>query len=235
MKKNFRCWKPALFGLLLLTLAPHQVLAQETGDKRFETAKQLEIFNAVVKEMEMFYVDSINLETTVRRGIDAMLAGLDPYTVYIPEQDMDELDLLKTGEYGGIGAYITKRGDGGGVIVSEIIEGMPAMKAGLLPGDRFLAIDTTNVKDFPSDKVSALLKGVPNTKVKIKIQRPGEKKPRTVEVTRKQVVVDQVVYYGVRGKDTGYIYLRGFTAKSAGEVKAAFEDLRKNHHIRSLV
>jgi carboxyl-terminal processing protease len=146
---------------------------------------------------------------------------------------MGELRLITTGEYGGIGAYIRKRDEG--VIVTEPFEGMPAAVAGLIAGDRILAIDEVNVEKSSSDEVSNLLKGVPNTKLKIKIQRPGEKKPRTVEVTRKQVVVNQVTYYGVFNEDVGYIYLRGFTDKSAQEVKAAFEDLKKNHHIRSLV
>ncbi len=117
----------------------------------------------------------------------------------------------------------------------EPFEGMPAELAGLKAGDLLLAIDTVNVEKMSSDKVSELLKGVPNTKMKIKFQRTGEKKPRTVELTRKQILVDQVTYYGVRGNDVGYIHLRGFTDKSAQEVKVAFEDLRKNHQIKSLV
>ena len=206
---------------------------QAQHDNRFEVSKQLEIFNALVKEMEMFYVDTLDIEKTIRQGIDAMLDRLDPYTEYIPEQDMDNLQMITTGEYGGIGAYIRKRPEG--VVITEPIEGMPATLAGLMAGDLILAIDTVNVEKYPSDKVSNLLKGVPNSKLKIKIQRPGEKKPRTVELTRKQILVNQVTYYGVQNQDVGYIYLRGFTDKSAQEVKAAFEDLRKNHHIRSLI
>lgn len=210
-----------------------QAQAQTQDDKRFEVSKQLDIFNALVKEVEMFYVDTLDMEKTINRGIDAMLGGLDPYTEYIPEKDMGELKLITTGEYGGIGSYI--RGREEGVIIVEPFEGMPAALAGLRAGDRILAIDTVNVEKESSDKVSELLKGVPNTKMTLKIQRPGEKKPRTVELTRKQILVDQVTYYGVRNNDIGYIYLKGFTDKSAQEVKAAFEDLRKNHQIKSLI
>jgi carboxyl-terminal processing protease len=209
-------------------------IGQAQHDNRFEVSKQLEIFNALVKEMEMFYVDSLDIEKTIRRGIDAMLEGLDPYTEYIPEQDMGNLQMITTGEYGGIGAYIRKRPEG--VVISEPIEGMPATLAGLKAGDRILAIDTVNVEKASTDKVSDLLKGIPNSKLKIKILRPGEKKPRTVELTRKHILVNQVTYYGVRNKDVGYIYLKGFTDRSTiQEVKAAFEDLRKNHHIKSLI
>ncbi|GHT32002.1 peptidase S41 [Bacteroidia bacterium] len=220
-------------GILAFFLLTGNIAVKAQNDNRFEVSKQLEIFNALVKEVEMFYVDSIDVDKTVRKGIDAMLGSLDPYTEYYPEQDMETMKLMTTGEYAGVGAYITKRDEG--VIVSEVFENMPAALAGLMAGDRFLTIDTVNVEKAASDRVSELLKGPPNTKLKIKFQRPGEKKPRTVEVIRKQVMVDQVIYYGVRNNDVGYIYLRGFTDKSAGEVKFAFEDLRKNHQIKSLV
>ncbi|WP_407946976.1 S41 family peptidase [Parabacteroides sp. PH5-16] len=218
---------------MLLFLLGTALPIQAQKDNRFEVSKQLDIFNALVKEMEMFYVDTIDVDKTVRRGVDAMLGGLDPYTEYIPEQDMGDLKLITTGEYGGVGAYIRQRDEG--VIIAEPFEGMPAALAGLRAGDRILAIDTADVEKATSDEVSNLLKGVPNTKMKLKIQRPGEKKARTVDVTRKQILVNQVTYYGVRNNDVGYIYLSGFTDKSAQEVKAAFEDLRTNHQIKSLV
>ncbi len=224
-----------LIGLFcLLLLAGSIIPAQAQKDNRFEVSKNLDIFNALVKEVEMFYVDSVDVEKTVRRGINAMLGGLDPYTVYYPEQDMDELKIMTTGEYGGIGSYIRERKDGG-VYVTEPFEGMPAALAGLKAGDRILAIDTVDTSNKTSSEVSELLKGVPNTKMILKIQRPNEKKPREMELIRKQILVDQVTYYGVRGDGVGYIYLKGFTDKSAQEVKAALEDLKKNHQIKSLI
>jgi len=202
-------------------------------DNRFEISKQLDIFNALVKEVEMFYVDTIDMQKTMRRAINAMLKGLDPYTEYIPEDEMEQFKFVTTGEYGGIGAYIRYRE--GGTVITEPFEKMPAAEAGLKAGDMIMAIDTADVTGLSSDKVSDLLKGVPNTKMTIKVQRPGEKKPRKFDIVRKQVVVDQVTYYGVYGDNIGYIYLRGFTDKSAQEVKAAFEDLKKNHNINSLI
>ena len=202
-------------------------------ERRFEVSKQLDILNAIVKEVEMFYVDSVETEKMVRRGIDAMLKGLDPYTEYYPEQETDNIKMLVTGEYGGVGAYIRARD--GGVIISEPFEGMPAALAGLKAGDRILMIDTADVRKATTERVSELLKGTPNSKVVIKIERPGEKKPRKVEVTRKQVSLKQVVHYGVYGDGIGYIYLDGFKERSADEVREALEDLKQNHHIKSLV
>ena len=224
-----------LIGLFcLLLLFGSIVPGQAQKDNRFEVSKNLDIFNALVKEVEMFYVDSVDVEKVMRRGINTMLGSLDPYTEYYPEQEMDKLKMMTTGEYGGIGSYIRGRQEGG-VYIVEPFEGMPAALAGLKAGDRILAIDTVDVTNKTSDEVSNLLKGVPNTKMVLKIQRPNEKKPREVELIRKQILVDQVTYYGVRGDGVGYIYLKGFTDKSAQEVKNAFEDLKKNHQIKSLV
>jgi carboxyl-terminal processing protease len=222
-------------GLASLMIGITPIKAQNANtDNKFEVSKNLEILNALVKEVEMFYVDSVDVQNTVRRGIDAMLDGLDPYTEYYPEQDMDKLKFMTSGEYGGIGSYIRERKEGG-VYVIEPFEGMPAALAGLLPGDRILAIDTIDVRKKSSDEVSALLKGVPNTKMTLTIQRPHEKKPRKVDLIRKQIVENQVTYYGVKGDGIGYIYLKGFTDKSAQELKNAFEDLKKNHNIKSLI
>ena len=225
---------PALLWAVALSISVLPLRAQQPKtESRFEVSKQLEILNALVKEVEMFYVDSVETEKMVRRGIDAMLKGLDPYTEYYPEQESDNMKLLVTGEYGGVGAYIRARD--GGVIITEPFEGMPAAKAGLKAGDRILMIDTVDVKKATTERVSELLKGTPNSKVMLKIERKGEKKPLKVEVTRKQVALKQVVHYGVYGDHTGYIYLDGFKERSADEVLAALEDLKKNHHITSLI
>jgi carboxyl-terminal processing protease len=173
------------------------------------------------------------MRVAMRRGIDAMLRGLDPYTEYIPEDEMEGLKMVTTGEYGGIGALIRYRD--GATIVTAPFEGMPAALAGIKAGDKILSIDDKDATGIPDEKVSEMLKGLPNTKLKLKIQRPGEKKDRTFEIIRKQIILDQVTYYGVKNDSIGYIYLQGFTDKSAEEIKAAFDDLRKNHNIKSLI
>ncbi|MDR1525662.1 MAG: PDZ domain-containing protein, partial [Tannerella sp.] len=200
---------------------------------RFEVSRHLDIFNALVKEMEMFYVDTVNMRATVRKGIDAMLRSLDPYTEYIPKDEMEGLKMVTTGEYGGIGALIRYRN--GTTVITAPFEGMPAALAGIKAGDRILSIDGRDATGIPDEKVSEMLKGLPNTKLSLKIQRPGEKKPRIFDIVRKQIILDQVTYYGVKKDSIGYIYIQGFTDKSAEEVKVAFEDLKKNHNIKSLI
>lgn len=220
-------------AVLLFLMSATQVKAQK--DNRFEVSKNLEIFNSLIKEVEMFYVDSVDVEKAMRRGIDAMLGGLDPYTEYIPESEMEGLQMITTGEYGGIGSYIRQRNANGGVIIAEPFEDMPAALAGLKAGDHILKVDDADVSKSTSEEVTNLLKGVPNSKLKLLIQRPGEKKTKTVELVRKQILVDQVTWYGVRSDSIGYIYLQGFTDKSGQEVRAAFEDLKNNHHIKSVI
>ncbi len=221
---------------LLMAGISFPVMAQkDKKDNHFEVSKNLEIFNSLVKEMEMFYVDTIDVEKTVRRGINAMLGGLDPYTEYYPEEEMADFKQMVTGEYGGIGSYIRQRNERGNAMIVEPFEGMPAAEAGLKAGDLILAIDTINVTKFKNEKVSELLKGVPNSKMTLTIQRPGEKKPRKFDLVRKKIQINQVTWYGVKGDGVGYIYLKSFTDKCAQEVKDAFLDLRDNHHIKSLV
>ena len=220
------------FWLFIVVVSSGLLRAQSQTDNRFEVSKQLDIYNALLKEVEMFYVDTLDVEKTVHRGINAMLRGLDPYTEYFP--DVEDFRLQVTGEYGGIGAFIRKFD--GGVVITEPIEGQPAQLAGLKAGDVIMMIDTADVSKASSERVSELLKGTPNSKVTLRIKRPGEKKPRKVDIVRKQVVTEQLVpYYGVHGKNTGYIYLGRFTDKSAQEVKAAFDDLKQNHQIESLI
>jgi len=207
--------------------------AQQTEEEHFETSKQLDIFNALVKELDMFYVDTIDAKTTIRNGIDYMLSKLDPYTNYYPEEEMSDFKFMTTGEYAGIGAIITQRD--GKVYISDPYEGMPAALAGLQAGDEILEIDGESLVGKTSTHASEKLKGQPNTIVKIKYQRPGEKKPQVVNITRKRIHIDPVKYYGVVKDSIGYIYFSNFTDQSAAEVKAVFEDLKKNQHITSLI
>lgn len=223
-----------LFSFLLFMGSIVPIAAQK--DNHFEISKNLDIFNSIVKEAEMFYVDSIDIEKTIQRGINSMLSGLDPYTEYIPEEKVENLQFITTGEYGGMGSIIRQRSnDEGGVIIAEPYENMPAALAGLKAGDQILKIDTMDVSKSTSDEVSKLLKGVPNTKMTLTVQRPGVKKPMKFDIVRKQIVVNTVTYYGVRGDGVGYIYLSNFTDKSGQEIKAAYEDLKKNHQIKSLI
>lgn len=217
---------------LFLTAFLSGLCAQTTDDShRFELSKSLDIFNSAIKELDLFYVDSIQPALLIREGLNSMLAKLDPYTNYIPEEEQKDFKFMTTGEYAGIGSIITTRE--GRTYIAEPYADMPAALAGLRAGDEILEIDNVKISQIsdPSEK----LKGQPNTKVRIKYQRPGAKRPATIDITRKRIQLNPVTYYGVVGQNTGYIYLSGFTDQCAQEVKKAFEEMKKNQGITSLI
>jgi carboxyl-terminal processing protease len=219
--------------LILLSLNLFVCEAQLSEKERFEFAKSLDIYNTLFKELTLFYVDSIDVKKTTEDNINRMLQTLDPYTVYIPEEDMSDFSFMITGEYGGIGSIISSRN--GKVYVIEPYEGLPASLAGLWPGDIILEIDGEKLDGKNSTYASERLKGQPNTDVKIKYQRQGENTAKEVVITRKRIEIDPVTYYCVLSDNTGYIHLSGFTTHSAQSLKNAFEDLKTNKGITSLI
>jgi carboxyl-terminal processing protease len=198
--------------------------AQLSEKERFDISKNLEIYNALFKELNLFYVDSIDVGKAMTDNIDFMLKRLDPYTEYIPEEELSDFLVTTTGEYGGIGSGISSYK--GKVFITDPYEGMPAARAGLQAGDVLLEINGETLEGKNSSYASERLKGQPNTTVKIKFQRPGEKKTREISIERKRIEIDPVIYYGMLPGNTGYIYLSGFTTRSAQSIKAAFEDLK---------
>ncbi len=221
--------KKILFPILLLTalFAASFAQAQQDSDnkKYFEINQNIEIFNSILKELDLFYVDSLDVNKTVRTGIEAMLESLDPYTNYISEDMMGDFKFMTTGEYAGIGSIISYKD--GKVIINEPYENMPAAKAGLKAGDVILSIDGVDMTKSTTSDVSEKLKGQQGSLLLIKVQRPGTKKPLEIKVVRENILVNPVPYYGIIGKSTGYIALNSFTDKSADEVKKAFLELKK--------
>ena len=208
------------------------IWAGKSDEKNFEISRNLDIFNSLFKELNMFYVDTINAEKAIGDGVNAMLARLDPYTEYIPEKEKDDFFFSTTGEYAGIGSFIMERDNA--VYISEPYEGMPAQLAGLRPGDKIVMIDNDTVLGWKSAKVSERLKGPANTQLKVTVERPGVKDLLSFELTRKKIQMPAVPYYDVVCDSVGYIYLSSFTDTSAGEVKRALQDLKKRG-ITSLV
>jgi carboxyl-terminal processing protease len=201
--------------------------------RNFEIVKNLEIFYSLFRELNSYYVDDTDPEKLITTGIEAMLESLDPYTTFIPESEMDDFRLMTTGEYAGIGALITKRGEY--TVISEPYEGFPAYEAGLKTGDKIIEINGENMVGKESTQVSEKLKGQPQTQVKVKIQRPGTKNPIEFTITRKLIHIDTVPYYGMLNDETGIIIFTNFTADCSNEVEAAFNDLKNNYNMKNLI
>jgi carboxyl-terminal processing protease len=189
----------------------------------FEVAKQIDIYTTLFKELNMYYIDEVNPAKLTNNAINNMLQNLDPYTRYYDEQGVEDARIASTGEYGGIGAV--SRYKNKTLIIREILKNSPAEKAGIKPGDKILKIDDIRIKDFEGKEVTALLKGLPNTKVKLQIERQNKK--IELEITRKKIDVNPVPYFTMLNAEVGYISFTKFNEKAASEVKKAFTDLKE--------
>ncbi|MBQ9362971.1 MAG: S41 family peptidase [Bacteroidaceae bacterium] len=203
-------------------------------DHPFDVAKHLDIFNALYRELDLFYVDSIDVHRSMLIGIDAMLEDLDPYTEYYSEEDMGDLKMITTGKYGGIGSIIRMKKDST-VIIGEPYANMPAAEVGLQVGDVLLQIDTIDLKGKVTSEVSELLRGEPGTTFTLKVQRPGENLPQEFRITRRNIKVPAIPYYGILPQgDVGYISLTQFTEGCSQDVATAIAEL-KDKGAKSLI
>lgn len=214
--------KKLLIVFAALTFMP-AVWAQT--EHNFTVAKNLDIFNTIFRQLDMFYVDSLEADKIIRAGIDAMTEELDPYTVYFPEEDMGELKMMTTGKYGGIGSIIRMRKDST-IIVHEPYPDMPAAEVGLQVGDVLLKIDGKSLKGMSTSEVSERLRGEPGTTFVLQVQRPNEKKTREFKITRRNIKKSAIPYTGFIG-DAGYISLTEFTEGCAKEVRKAVINLKE--------
>ncbi len=223
-----------VLALLLFSIISLSFAANRSSSSQFEISKNLDIFATMFKELDMYYVDEVDPEKLIRTGIDAMLNSLDPYTTFYSEEDMEGYRMQTTGKYGGIGALIRRTDDY--VIISEPYEDFPAFKAGLIAGDKILQIDGVPAKGKSTDEVSKMLKGKPGTSVELTIERFGDGKPMVKNLTRDEVKIKNVPYYGLlEDKKTGYIRLGNFTEDCSKEVSNALKELKKTHNIESVV
>ena len=218
--------------LILALLLPIGLVAQEKQNN-FEIAKSLDIYNSLLRELNLNYVDEINPGELNETAIKAMLDGLDPYTVFIPESDIENAKFMTTGEYGGIGALIQY--DGEWTRISDPYYGWPAQKAGLIAGDGILEVNGVDCKKKNTQQVSDLLKGQPNTEVTIKVRRYGEDKPLTKTLKREKVKIDNIPYYKVFDNGVAYLQLSGFTRDAAREVKEKVLEMKNNHQLKGFI
>ena len=210
-----------LTGLLLV--AP----AFFTGsyDKEFEWSKNLDIFHSLIRELELYYVDETDPAKMIRTGIDQIMKSLDPYTVYVPESQIEDIKLMTTGEYGGVGALIGQ--DSLGAYVTDPYEGSPAQKAGIRAGDRIVRVDDRDVKGKSSDEISPMMKGTIGTSVKLTVERPLVKEPINFSLVREKIRFENVPYFAKMADGSGYIRLSGFTEGASAEVKRALMSLKE--------
>jgi carboxyl-terminal processing protease len=220
-------------GIILVLITLPGLFIFKTADNYFEISKNLQIMSSVVHEVNTYYVDDVEPSKLLRTGIDAMLKSLDPYTDFYSESEIEDYRFMTTGQYGGVGATISKKGED--VVIAEPYEGWPAQKADLRAGDVLIEVDGKEVKGKSTDDVSKLLKGSPNTELKIIIKRLGVDQPITKTLIRQEIKVRNVPYYGMINDKIGYIKYSGFRQNSAEEVKNALVDLEKNNKMEGLV
>ncbi len=199
----------------------------------FEISKSIDIYNNLLRELNLNYVDEINPAELNEAAIDAMLEGLDPYTVFIPESEIESYKLMTTGEYGGIGALIQY--DGEYTRISDPYEGWPAQKAGLQAGDAILSVNGVDTHKKPTDQVSELLKGQPGTEVTLKVRRYGSEKPIEFTLKREKVKIDNISYATVFDNGIGYVSFNSFTRDAANEMKQQLLEMKKNHELKGFI
>lgn len=212
-------FKKISVALLLMVVA---TLTLSYKSDFFEVAKQIEIYTTLFKELNMYYIDETNPAELTDTAIKNMLKDLDPYTVYYDEQGVEQAKINAAGEYGGIGAisgYID-----GKLTIIEPYEGEPADKAGLKAGDHIVRVDGIIVTTEKNDAAASLLQGVPNTSIKLQIERNG--KTFDVDIVREKIEINPVPYYAMIDNEVGYISFIKFNQKASSEVKNAFEDLK---------
>ena len=223
--------KLILLALMLCSLAAG---AQNTSDHNFSVAKNLDIFNAIYRNLDLMYVDTLSADKAVGTAIRSMLRSLDPYTEYFPEDKAGEYKQMMTGKYAGIGSIISYSFTRKRVVINEPYEGMPAAEAGLRKGDVILSIDGEQMEDKTTAYVSDHLRGEPGTTMVLKILRPSTGKKMTVKVQRRAIQMPYLPYYGLQPGGIGYINYNQYVENSAKDVRRAFIEMRAKG-MRSLV
>lgn len=233
--KKYRNSLPGRVGAVAFVAALALSAIAATRSNKAEITRNLDIFNSLYKELQTNYVDSIDAEKSINTAIAAMLNDIDPYTEYFPASQQEDITMMTSGEYAGIGSVILEK-PGKGVFISEPYEGSPAQKAGLRPGDHIIMVDNDTVTTWHSSQVSGKLKGQAGTQVKVTVNRPyAADSILTFDITREKIQLPAVPYYGVVRDNIGYINLTSFTDKAATDVRNALIELKKDPRVKSIV
>lgn len=222
-----------LGGMFFLLLISFSLSAQPKEEKYFKITKNLSVFNGVLRELNAYYVDTLDFDKLVGTGINSMLSSLDPYTIYMPEEMNDDLKMMTTGEYAGIGALIMQKD--GNVVISEPYEGMPAQRNDLRAGDIILEVDGVSTKGKTTSQVSEMLKGKNGTEIIVKVERWNHKRPIVKKFLRENIQFNPISYHTVFENGTGYLMLNDFTDKAGAEFKSVVTEMVKQHKIKSLI
>jgi carboxyl-terminal processing protease len=226
-------WRRLKWSVVIVTLAVLAWSFRKPAEKYFDIAKSLDIFATLFKEVNAYYVDEIEPQKLIRTSIDGMLSSLDPYTDYIPEDEIESFRITTTGQYGGVGALIgivNKK-----TVITHPYKNFPAFKAGIKVGDEIISVDGKNVQGKSTSDVSALLKGQPKTEVEVKVRRFGLKENLTFKIKREKISITNLTYFGMVEPGVGYMRLDDFTPGASREVSEALVKLKEQGAAKIIV
>lgn len=227
MRAFFRRNRRMMLVLVLLVAGGMSIMAYNEKDKYFEIAKNLDIFAAFYRELNTYYVDELPPEKLMHKGIDAMLEETDPYTDFIPEENLDELKFMATGKYGGVGVSVNT--DSERTVITDVYEGGPMDKAGVKPGDIILSLDGKDIRGLDQEEISRMLKGAPGSSLDMVTKHPVTGAQNTRKINREEINVKAVSFSGITNRDIGYIRMTQFTENSGELVQGAFAELKKQY------
>jgi carboxyl-terminal processing protease len=218
-------WRRFKWFLIVATVAFVAFSFRKPAEKYFDIAKSLDIFATLFKEVNAYYVDEVEPQKLIRKSIDGMLESLDPYTDYIPEEEIESFRISTTGQYGGIGALIGIVNDK--TVITHPYRNFPAFRAGIRVGDEIISVDGKDVRGKSTSDVSTLLKGQPKTDLEIKVKRFGQKEIMSFKIKREKISITNIAYYGMVEPTVGYMRLDDFTPGASREVADALLKLKE--------